>query len=31
MKIQIVKKATVNAKPTGYCGFVVDDGFQNKR
>ena len=31
MKITIVKKATVNAKPQTYCGWVVDDGFQNKR
>jgi hypothetical protein len=31
MKIQIVKKAIVNAKPSSWCGFVVDDGFQNKR
>jgi hypothetical protein len=31
MKIQIVKKATVNAKPSGFCTFIVDDGFQNKR
>ena len=31
MKIQIVKKAIVNAKPSGFCSFVVDDGFQNKR
>jgi len=31
MKIQIVKKAIVNAKPSGFCTFVVDDGFQNKR
>jgi hypothetical protein len=30
MKIQVIKKAT-NAKPAGYCGYVVDDGFQNKR
>lgn len=30
MKIQVIKKAT-NAKPTAWCGFVVDDGFQNKR
>ena len=26
MKIKIVKKATANAKPQGFCGFVVDDG-----
>lgn len=25
MKIQIVKKATKNAKPSGYCPFVIDD------
>jgi hypothetical protein len=31
MKIQVVKKATANAKPSPFCGFVIDDGFQNKR
>ena len=31
MKITVIKKAIVNAKPAGYCGWVVDDGFQNKR
>lgn len=25
MKIKIVKKATANAKPQGFCGFMVDD------
>jgi hypothetical protein len=25
MKIQIVKKGTVNAKPSSYCEFLVDD------
>jgi hypothetical protein len=25
MKIMIVKKATANAKPQSFCGFVVDD------
>jgi hypothetical protein len=25
MKIKVVKKAVVNAKPTGYCGAFVDD------
>jgi hypothetical protein len=31
MKIQVVKKATVNAKPQGWCPYVIDDGFQNKK
>jgi hypothetical protein len=25
MKIQIIKKAVVNAKPQGYCNMMVDD------
>ena len=25
MKIQIVKKATVNAKPQGYCAMMIDE------
>ena len=25
MKIQIIKKATVNAKPTNYCDAFLDD------
>jgi hypothetical protein len=25
MKIQVIKKGTVNAKPTSYCEFFVDD------
>ena len=25
MKIQIIKKAVVNAKPQGYCAAMVDD------
>jgi len=31
MKIQVVKKAIVNAKPVSWCSFVIDDGFQNKK
>ena len=31
MKITIVKKAIVNAKPASWCGWMVDDGAQNKR
>jgi hypothetical protein len=31
MKIQIVKKATSNAKPQGFCIALVDDGAMNKR
>lgn len=25
MKITVIKKATVNAKPSGYCPTIVDD------
>jgi hypothetical protein len=25
MKIKVIKKAVVNAKPTGYCPVYVDD------
>ena len=25
MKIQIIKKATVNVKPQGYCNMMIDD------
>ena len=25
MKIQVIKKATVNAKPSGYCDVLIDD------
>ena len=31
MKIQVVKKGTVNAKPQGFCIVQVDDGLLNKR
>ena len=31
MKITIVKKATVNAKPSGFCGTLIDDGLLSKR
>ena len=31
MKITVIKKATVNAKPQGFCGAFVDDGLLNKR
>ena len=31
MKITVIKKATVNAKPTSFCGTVIDDGLLNKR
>ena len=30
MKIQIIKKATVNAKPSSYCDVFVDD-YPDKR
>ncbi len=30
MKITVVKKAT-NAKPSGFCGAMVDDGLLGKR
>lgn len=25
MKIQVIKKGTVNAKPSTYCEFLIDD------
>jgi hypothetical protein len=25
MKITVIKKATVNAKPSGYCPILIDD------
>jgi len=31
MKITVIKKAVVNAKPSGFCGAFVDDGLLNKR
>ena len=31
MKITVIKKATVNAKPASWCGAIIDDGFVNKR
>ena len=31
MKIQIVKKATVNAKPQGFCDAMVDEAPMNKK
>jgi len=31
MKITVIKKATVNAKPQGFCQAVIDDGLLNKR
>ena len=31
MKIQIVKKATVNAKPQGFCNMMIDDAPMNKK
>jgi len=31
MKITVIKKATANAKPQGFCTAVVDDGLLNKR
>jgi hypothetical protein len=31
MKITVIKKATVNAKPQGYCSIIVDEGLLNKR
>jgi hypothetical protein len=26
MKIKVIKKAVVNAKPSGYCPYLVDEG-----
>jgi hypothetical protein len=31
MKIQIVKKGTVNAKPSSYCDIFVDDSPLNEK
>jgi hypothetical protein len=31
MKIQIIKKGTVNAKPSSYCDIFVDDNGPDKR
>jgi len=31
MKITVIKKATVNAKPSSWCTSVIDDGLLNKR
>ena len=31
MKITVIKKATPNAKPNGWCQSFVDDGLLNKR
>lgn len=29
MKVKVVKKGTVNAKPSGFCPFQVDDAALN--
>ena len=31
MKIQIIKKAVVNAKPQGFCAMMIDDAPMNKK
>ena len=31
MKITVIKKSTVNAKPQSYCVAIVDEGLLNKR
>ena len=31
MKIQVVKKGTVSAKPQGFCIIAIDDGLLGKR
>ena len=31
MKITVIKKATINAKPSSFCQSVIDDGLLNKR
>ena len=31
MKITVIKKGNVNAKPNGFCTTLVDDGLLNKR
>jgi hypothetical protein len=30
-KITVIKKATVNAKPQGYCPVLIDDTPMNKK
>jgi hypothetical protein len=31
MKIQVIKKASVNAKPQGFCMMMVDEAPMNKK
>lgn len=31
MKINVIKKAVVNAKPQGFCITAIDEGLLNKR
>jgi hypothetical protein len=31
MKITVIKKAVVNAKPSGFCITYIDEGLLNKR
>ena len=31
MKVQIIKKASVNAKPQGFCNYMIDEAPMNKK
>jgi hypothetical protein len=31
MKIQVIKKGTKNAKPQGFCAFMVDEASMNRK
>jgi hypothetical protein len=31
MKVQIIKKGSVNAKPQGYCNMMIDEAPMNKK
>jgi hypothetical protein len=31
MKVQIIKKGSVNAKPQGYCVMMIDEAPMNKK
>ena len=31
MKIQIIKKAVVNAKPQGYCSMMIDEAAMTRK
>jgi hypothetical protein len=31
MKVQIIKKAVVNAKPQGFCNMMIDEAAMNRK